>query len=291
MVRTRTKIITLLISSLICLLIIYFFIELQLKSTSFHSAGTDTIFDKDLGWITTYEEKIENKKHIIIVGDSIVWGYGVNRNETVSYYLNKLYPDYQVLNLGVSGYGLDQEYLYLKKKINETNPEKIIIVIYPDNDITETSTNSWYGKSKPLFHVDSGNLYLTNIPLSRYSCANLYPDKLSNLGFDICRKEVLGEEEKDNLIRLLLKEFEKISIEYNSSLLFVLSPPKKSYEKGVSNNYKYMKKLVEDYNYIDFYEVVNNNTQVEDLYYDVAHYTPIGNDYLAKTIYRSLVWE
>ena len=51
------------------------------------------------------EEVDFSKGHILLTGDSVTFGLGVNNNETVSHYLEKEYKKYQVLNLGVPGYG------------------------------------------------------------------------------------------------------------------------------------------------------------------------------------------
>ena len=77
-----------------------------------------TQFDSELGWIPLpnvvvhlfnqayiqhnslgfRSDELSSKPTILIVGDSIVWGYGVSNNETVTYYLKEALLDFQVLN-------------------------------------------------------------------------------------------------------------------------------------------------------------------------------------------------
>lgn len=96
-----------------------------------------TKFDMELGWVnlpnakTIYRGNIyttnshgfrsaeidPSKDHILILGDSVAYGSGVNDDETVSYFLSKKLQQFQVLNLAVMGYGIDQYYLTLKKHI------------------------------------------------------------------------------------------------------------------------------------------------------------------------------
>ena len=95
-------------------------------------------FHPQLGWEIIPSKTVSNEKftyttnsmgmrsrevdfsrgHILVTGDSIAFGLGVNDDETVSHYLeqderiSKL--GYQVLNIGVPGYGIGQYYLNLK---------------------------------------------------------------------------------------------------------------------------------------------------------------------------------
>lgn len=88
---------------------------------------------------------------IAVVGDSIVWGYGVSDSETVTYFLQGLAGElnYQVHNLGVSGYGIGQYYLYLKRHIASLpRLRHVVLVIFPFNDLLDTESNSRYGKRK-----------------------------------------------------------------------------------------------------------------------------------------------
>ena len=59
--------------------------------------------------------RLKNKKRIMFLGDSFAWGFGVSNNEMFSNILADRFKDrLEVVNLGVSGYGLSQEYLMYK---------------------------------------------------------------------------------------------------------------------------------------------------------------------------------
>ena len=47
------------------------------------------------------EEVDHDKKHILILGDSVAYGSHVDDHETLPHYLNSYYKNYQVINLGV----------------------------------------------------------------------------------------------------------------------------------------------------------------------------------------------
>ncbi|MGY8827145.1 MAG: SGNH/GDSL hydrolase family protein [Candidatus Latescibacterota bacterium] len=62
-----------------------------------------------------HEYQIKDKPRIAFLGDSFVWGFDAEEDERFTNKLQKLIPQWEVLNLGVSGYGTDQEFLLLKK--------------------------------------------------------------------------------------------------------------------------------------------------------------------------------
>jgi hypothetical protein len=72
------------------------------------------------------------KPNIYIFGDSTVFGWGVNDEQTFAYHLQMARPDYNVRLLGVAGYGLLHNYLrflQLKKDIHQND---IIVIGYAD---------------------------------------------------------------------------------------------------------------------------------------------------------------
>ena len=75
------------------------------------------------------------KTDLVVLGDSIAMGWGVNDNETFSYHLQKL-SNQRVYNMGVSSYGTVREIKRLKQSPYYKNIETIIIQ-YHRNDMFE----------------------------------------------------------------------------------------------------------------------------------------------------------
>ena len=114
-----------------------------------------------------------NKPVIMFLGDSFVWGYDVEKEERFTEKLRKYMPDWSIYNLGVSGYGNDQEYLLLQKYYDKFRPEIVFVVFCTDNDRDDNSYNNINGGYfKPYFEIEEGNLKLKDqpVPLS----ANYY---------------------------------------------------------------------------------------------------------------------
>ena len=103
--------------------------------------GVNTNFDPEIGWVVTPDFVTEtedgtfttnsdgfrsreigpNWAQILVLGDSVVWGHSASDDEHFPHYLDEIMrpDDYQGLNLGVSGYGIDQYFLYLKRHIEK----------------------------------------------------------------------------------------------------------------------------------------------------------------------------
>jgi len=84
--------------------------------------------------------KENGERRIIGIGDSVIWGTGVNQKDSFLGVLEKKLNEdsfYEVINAGVVGYSTYQEYLFLKKYILPLKPE-VVIVNYCSNDFLPT---------------------------------------------------------------------------------------------------------------------------------------------------------
>jgi len=92
--------------------------------------------------------KPRDVKRVFMLGDSLVFGIGVNNDQTVSYRLQSLLnahgeiTNYEVLNLGVQGYSCDNSYVRLKRFIN-LEPDILIFVIAGMNDFLDILNHTW----------------------------------------------------------------------------------------------------------------------------------------------------
>ncbi len=215
------------------------------------------MYDEELGWSNfpskvivkkkiTYttnsdglrgEEADPAKGKILIVGDSIIYGLGVQDNETATYYLDQKLPDFQVLNLGVGGYGIGQYYLRLKKFIGELRPKLVGVVICTGNDIRNTQSNVSYGYSKPLFKIENGKLKTVEPRISRFSCPNLFStswflqkNPFAKLREKYCSIENIPPAQIKELIMRLLAEINDLAKSHNSKLFYVLWPSQSNFD-------------------------------------------------------------
>ena len=110
--------------------------------------------------------KPDGTRYIVVLGDSFVWGFGVEQDEAFTQLLDKsLQPRARVVNLGVSGYSTDQQLLLYRDWGRRYRPDAVVLV-FANNDIMGNNQQIAYGiYGKPLFRLNGERLQLTNQPI------------------------------------------------------------------------------------------------------------------------------
>jgi len=80
-------------------------------------------------------QKPEGIRRVLVLGDSVVEGYGLRENETIPCRLEDLYPDgsTEVLNFGVSAYCTRAEIELLEVKGLQFDPD-VVVLVFVEND-------------------------------------------------------------------------------------------------------------------------------------------------------------
>jgi lysophospholipase L1-like esterase len=108
----------------------------------------------------------KSKPRVAVFGDSFVWGFDVEEHERFTEQLAARRRDLEVLNLGVSGYGTDQELLLLRRELAGLAPEVVVLLFASDNDRIDNTTNRRYGPYyKPYFRAAGSLLELRGQPV------------------------------------------------------------------------------------------------------------------------------
>ncbi len=107
---------------------------------------------------------------ILVVGGSFTWGYGVADGENYTDVLEQVLTKssdrkYEVLNSGVSGWGTDQEYLFLKNEGFDYEPDIVIAALNFTDQPVYTVSSVQFGLAKPLFL--NTKLELGNVPVPK----------------------------------------------------------------------------------------------------------------------------
>jgi hypothetical protein len=110
-------------------------------------------------------------RRVVVLGDSQAWGYGVGDDDTIPAQLGRLLNDgggarYEVLNLGVGGYGTDQAFLKYLVQGARYAPDAVVLTVFK-NDPVENAHTVYWGVEKPRFYLDGGRLCLGNVPPAR----------------------------------------------------------------------------------------------------------------------------
>lgn len=118
----------------------------------------------------SYDKK-PGTKRVLVLGDSFAWGYGVADDEIFTEVLERMIaahgdtPPVEVINTGVSGWGTDQQYLYLISEGYKYSPGLVLLAFYIENDPVNNSSSRQYGLYKPLFASEKLNLMNVPVPL------------------------------------------------------------------------------------------------------------------------------
>lgn len=170
-------------------------IPVYVKETGHEHSGHFYLYDPKLGWRNVPNRKSTTRgnpltinsrglrdreyaykkpdgmRRLLVLGDSFAWGYGVGDGEMFPEVLERRLAagnrPWQVLNSGVSGWGTDQEYLFLVDEGFRYQPDIVLLALYLTNDPKEVWRSDVYGLSKPVF-LDK-DLTLGNVPVPRPS--------------------------------------------------------------------------------------------------------------------------
>lgn len=123
-----------------------------------HSTKFDThIYHNKDGFRDKNHDFSKRQKTIAFIGDSFVWGYEVAREERFTERVQLFLPDWRILNMGISGFGTDQEYMVMQEFFPEYKPDLVVLTVH-SNDSIDNSTNCRDLYYKPYFELENGKL-------------------------------------------------------------------------------------------------------------------------------------
>lgn len=111
-------------------------------------------------------ERTGGRKRMLIMGDSFGWGFGVSCDERFSEILERSHQDWEVINASVSGYGTDQQFLYLREFGLSLKPD-VVLLVFSGNDFRDNVSNERSGYYKPCFTLECDTLRLENTPVPK----------------------------------------------------------------------------------------------------------------------------
>ena len=148
-------------------------------------------YDAELGWMgqpNTTKPFVRNSQHtathnsmglrdaeiggdarprILVLGDSFVWGFGVDADDRFTNRLQAEVDNYRIVNAGMSGFGTDQEYLLMKRLWDRILPAFVLLVVCTHNDHKDNTNSVVYGGYyKPYFRSPPGVFDGQPVPVS-----------------------------------------------------------------------------------------------------------------------------
>ena len=247
-----------------------------------------------------------SKKHIVMIGDSILYGLNLETAETAPAIMQNKIDNAQVLNLSVSGYSIEQYWLYLKRVLPHTNPKLIVIGLFTGNDfqLTGREYTPW-GHSKPVYVVENDQLVKAD---HSEACIDGLAQSLlfralwrkQERAVEIiklfCHPRELKYGELAAAIGKMFEAMETLGKERGVKVVFVLLPTRHELSFYAEDWTRYIGKYAElrrilkagHHETIDFYEeLLKSKADLDEVFQkDNAHYRPLGQQILANVLLK-----
>jgi hypothetical protein len=97
-------------------------------------------------------------RRMLVLGDSFAFGEGVDLEERFDSLIQEEIPDLAIVNLGVMGYGTDQQLIRAQGWIDQLREDDILLILTYSNDFFDVVSTHHSGRSKPWFESADGEL-------------------------------------------------------------------------------------------------------------------------------------
>lgn len=134
-----------------------------------YSINSKGIRDKEISF-----EKLPEEFRIIALGESTVFGWGVNYGKRFSEIIEQILDNTEVINMGVGGFGMDQSFLQLERDGFKFNPDLVILFLFDDFiERCKDVIRDW-GEFKPRFvlNEDKVDLVLQDLDFVKKNLGN-----------------------------------------------------------------------------------------------------------------------
>lgn len=101
---------------------------------------------------------------IVCLGNSNTLGYGVGDKDTYPARLETYHKRIQVMNMGQGGYSLGQSYLWYKRLEQKVEADILLFTFIVDNIRRLGAIRTPNGYSRPTFSLENSRLVLNNVP-------------------------------------------------------------------------------------------------------------------------------
>lgn len=153
--------------------------------------------------------KPPGRYRILMLGDSFLMANNLAAAESIPKLLEqRLGPPFEVLNLGVSGYGPDQEYLALVDHGLKLEPDMVVLAIFAGNDFRDLDLNG-------LFTVNQqGEVEETTTNLVKESLPPLRIEMLLSM---VLRHRYLDPEKEEKIAKAVVMDETEIINDPNAA--------------------------------------------------------------------------
>jgi len=254
------------------------------------------------------------QRRVLMLGDSLAFGYRQEVEETFSYLLDTRHDDIQVINMAVQGYGTDQALIKLEREGLDYSPDMVLLHFCLDNDFRDNSSSKFIYDGvypKPFFTCEDGELVKHDAHLKlpffrRWAFVLANKSILYNELLEI--RKATGAEYKRNLIRKnvttaidydltfrLIKEMDDLARNRGAALMVLVHPNLQVYKARGSNELDlfFSSAILRGVRLVNMYEKYTEQGFVESTYGKYAidrvrHLSAAGHELTARIVYDLL---
>ena len=110
----------------------------------------------------------EGKTRVVCLGDSFTLGFRVADGDSWPARLERACPRIEAPNMGQSGYGIDQDYLWYQRDGGALD-HQLLVLAFIDHDLDRVRHADLLGYGKPVLRLVDGQLTVQNVPVPRAS--------------------------------------------------------------------------------------------------------------------------
>lgn len=242
-----------------------------------HSEDFNSLPQKPLG-----------RRHVVVLGDSFTFGVHLQDADTAPALLGQqLGPNWQVFNLGVPGYGIDQMVLSYEKYRAALQPD-VVVLMFIDDDVDRVfeAFRGPEGLPKPSFELVKGELRARQPHVETLLGSLLHRSRIANVIYSRWYRPRESVRISSVLLRRLAEETSK----YGEKLVLVRYPSIEQVDgREVYRAYPFQK-VLEGYGitYVEPLEVLRKIGDPRALYIaGDEHPTGKANRVVAEAIYTA----
>ncbi|MEA3492283.1 MAG: SGNH/GDSL hydrolase family protein [Campylobacterota bacterium] len=248
------------------------------------------------------EEKRDDEYRLLLVGDSMFWGVGVEEEDTISAIMEKSgKTKLSVYNYSVSGYNTVQELIVAKEYIERVEPDQVILGFFIANDIipnavTYIDEDGNYRNSAEISEEIKEQLkdrfgIFYNSVIFRIVALSVYVPRL--------RYQIASSSEVIAKSYILIDQFDKLAKKNSIKFSIVIFYPRDSIQGGIVEKWSNSintGKLIASFchqNSIEVLDILDYMNTADDkkkyFFKHDGHPNREGNAVIGEAIFRDLV--
>jgi len=250
------------------------------------------------------------KTRIVCSGDSFTLGFGVSNDQAWCQRLSAIDPRLETVNMGQGGYGVDQAYLWYKRAGVPLDHQAQLFA-FITNDFQRMQGDRFVGYGKPVLGLRGDSVVVLNQPVPRtsrftrwtavkgHAVTNLnivqFSRRLLHLDREPPADSVAAKDAATRKVAArIFADLAQTNRDKHSRLVLVYLPGLGDYKVnplGASwRAWVRDEAARQGIAFIDLIPPLQKvaSTSVDSLFQGDGHYTPAGNEFIARELYKEL---